>query len=789
MAYNLQIPGKFIERELWAIEEIAKLVPPGGIVVEVGSSLGLSSYTWAKSVDTSVTVYCIDVWENDAEYAKKLREKYQTDYSLENFRNFTERCPNIVTLPGFSPQDFAEWDKSIDVYCQNIDSQNTIIQDNISFWSQFVKPGGIICGFGYGEEFPDVKNKVDNLSQFYHVQPVIVEKFWCLVSDGNFERLNGVAKVKEIHGYEYELEIYEPPAILAPGDILQVSGKLKNLSGRDWNLFVDDVEIIKIGIQIYEENKTGHQEFRQTIGDDKLIDAGNVEFDFVLDTNQLQQGKIRLEFDVLAEFLYWFKDKGAKSKTVEVQILPIIAGNLNKVGNQLKRKGKLTEAIGEYRQAIELNPDFSWSYYNLGDALAKKGHIKEAIARYKKAIELNPKSALFNYQLSELLAQQKCDDEAVYFWQKADKFGFNKQFNQSIKSILAQRKSPESEKQDNSSLFNDISLYLSDLELERVQKYKQSKFPKKYIFITARYRTGSTYLHSLFSSICNIATFYEPLNEDIIRWLDSTDDASEKDKYVNSHTFKGNYFEEYKLLDRDILQKEHTVNFAKYKVIMSSLESFPKLKRYIKFLLASHTDAKKSTVLQFNKIDFRLAWFKVNFPNAIIVNLRRNSRDIYVSYIGVYEKATSTKINPLTTDLGVLVYLNNYINFLGDMTSYKFTKDDFNNYEKIYLTNQLSNVWADKFADIIIDYESLVENPVDILGKILAHIPNFNLEFTEEIIPPRKDRINIWHNYHSEDWFQKCEEKCDHIFKQILSLQPTQNIEINNKLSRNTWLK
>jgi tetratricopeptide (TPR) repeat protein len=421
MTYNLRIPGQFTERELWAIEEVAKLVPSDGVVVEVGSSLGMSSYVWAKNVHPSVTVYCIDVWENDPEYAQQLGEKYQTDYTLENFRSFTEKCPNIVTLPGFSPQDFAEWDKSIDVYCQNIDGPKTIIEEDINFWSQFVKPGGIICGFGYGEEFLDVKNKVDNLSQFYQVEPVIVEQFWCLVTDGNFERLNNVTKVKEIHGYEYELEIPEPPPLLAPGDFLQVSGKLKNISGRDWNIFVDDVEVMKIGIQIYEENKPGRQEFREVIGYDKLIYDAHIEFYFVLDTNQLQQGRIKLVFDLVAEGCYWFQEKGARSKTVEVQILPRTAGNLNKVGNQLKRKGKLAEAIGEYRRAIELNPHFSWSYYNLGDALAKQGNINEAIAEYRRAIAFNSNSALYFHSLGKVLAQKSELKEAANCYENSIK--------------------------------------------------------------------------------------------------------------------------------------------------------------------------------------------------------------------------------------------------------------------------------------------------------------------------------------------------------------------------------
>ena len=399
MTYNLRIPGQFTERELWAIEEVAKLVPSDGVVVEVGSSLGMSSYVWAKNVHPSVTVYCIDVWENDPEYAQQLGEKYQTDYTVENFRSFTEKCPNIVTLPGFSPQDFAEWDKCIDVYCQNIDGPKTIIEEDINFWSQFVKPGGIICGFGYGEEFLDVKNKVDNLSQFYQVEPVIVEQFWCLVTDGNFEKLNGVAKVKEIHGYEYELEIPEPPALLAPGDFLKVSGKLKNISGRDWNIFVDCIETIKVGIKVYEEDKPQPQELRGFIGVEKLLNGETVKFKCLIRTDNWQQGNIRLLFDLVAEAWYWFEKKGSKSQSINLQLLPKTAASLIKVGNLLKREGKVSEAIAEYRQAIELNSNFSWLHYNLGEALEKQGNLNEAIASYSRAIELNPNSVFLYCEL------------------------------------------------------------------------------------------------------------------------------------------------------------------------------------------------------------------------------------------------------------------------------------------------------------------------------------------------------------------------------------------------------
>ncbi|CAD5946236.1 tetratricopeptide repeat protein [Planktothrix agardhii] len=206
-----------------------------------------------------------------------------------------------------------------------------------------------------------------------------------------------------LDAHQYELNISEPPALLEPGDLLKVSGKLKNISGRDWDIFIDDKETIKIGIQVYEENKPGRQEFRRSLGVDKFFDGATIEFECVIDTKPLKQGKIRLVFDVVAEGHYWFEDKGAKPETITVQILPRTAGNLIKIGNQLKREGRLVEAIANYRHALELNPNLSWLYYNLGDALEKQGNINQAVTNYYHAIDLNPNSFWLYYRLMEAM--------------------------------------------------------------------------------------------------------------------------------------------------------------------------------------------------------------------------------------------------------------------------------------------------------------------------------------------------------------------------------------------------
>ncbi|MDY7005641.1 MAG: tetratricopeptide repeat protein [Cyanobacteriota bacterium] len=53
------------------------------------------------------------------------------------------------------------------------------------------------------------------------------------------------------------------------------------------------------------------------------------------------------------------------------------AGQLLKQANQLKRVGRLDEAIALYHQVIEINPNFAWAYHNLGNAFVKQGHLDE----------------------------------------------------------------------------------------------------------------------------------------------------------------------------------------------------------------------------------------------------------------------------------------------------------------------------------------------------------------------------------------------------------------------------
>jgi protein O-GlcNAc transferase len=55
-----------------------------------------------------------------------------------------------------------------------------------------------------------------------------------------------------------------------------------------------------------------------------------------------------------------------------------------------ERQGRVDEAMAAYRRALELKPDYAEAHNNLGNALKERGQLDEAIAAYRRALELKP---------------------------------------------------------------------------------------------------------------------------------------------------------------------------------------------------------------------------------------------------------------------------------------------------------------------------------------------------------------------------------------------------------------
>jgi len=65
----------------------------------------------------------------------------------------------------------------------------------------------------------------------------------------------------------------------------------------------------------------------------------------------------------------------------------------NNLGTLFANKGRFDEAIENYRQAIQINPNYAEALDNLGHALTAQGRFDEAIENYRQAIQINPNYA------------------------------------------------------------------------------------------------------------------------------------------------------------------------------------------------------------------------------------------------------------------------------------------------------------------------------------------------------------------------------------------------------------
>ena len=91
----------------------------------------------------------------------------------------------------------------------------------------------------------------------------------------------------------------------------------------------------------------------------------------------------------------------------------------NNLGAGVGRRGQFDEAIGHYQKALEIKPDYAEAHYNLGNALADRGRIDEAIEHYRKALEIKPDYAEAHNNLGKALADRGQIDEAIVHFQKA----------------------------------------------------------------------------------------------------------------------------------------------------------------------------------------------------------------------------------------------------------------------------------------------------------------------------------------------------------------------------------
>ena len=270
------------------------------------------------------------------------------------------------------------------------------------------------------------------------------------------------------------------------------------------------------------------------------------------------------------------------------------------------------------------------------------------------------------------------------------------------------------------------------------------------IIITGRFRTGSTLLWNLFRHIDGVTSYYEPFNER--RWFDPHARGYGVDP---THRKVDDYWREYRGLT--ILSEYYCEEWTEKHLYMDGSFWAPKMKRYVELMIEK---APGRPVLQFNRIDLRLPWFRQNFPNALILHLYRHPRDQWCSTLVdprcFGKEGTIEQFAPQDK-----FYLRMWARDLKYHFPFLDEASVSHPYQLFYYLWKLSYVFGRAFADHSVAYEDIVNDPDRRLNQLLkfSRIEQYDLNRLKSLI--EKPKGGRWKTYADEEWFRRHESMCE----------------------------
>lgn len=149
-----EIPGFMHDEEAIALYELARSLPPGAHVVELGAWLGKSSVVLARGLkgNRGAQVHSIDPFSGEGD--ERSRTRYEDlasrlEHSLEaEFRANVRRggVEGLVTpIRGLSHEVARTWRTPIDLLFIDADHSYEAVLRDFDDWSPFVKAGGVIA--------------------------------------------------------------------------------------------------------------------------------------------------------------------------------------------------------------------------------------------------------------------------------------------------------------------------------------------------------------------------------------------------------------------------------------------------------------------------------------------------------------------------------------------------------------------------------------------------------------------------------------------------------------------
>jgi hypothetical protein len=275
------------------------------------------------------------------------------------------------------------------------------------------------------------------------------------------------------------------------------------------------------------------------------------------------------------------------------------------------------------------------------------------------------------------------------------------------------------------------------------------------VFVTGRFRSGSTLLWNIFRSIEGCHPYYEPLNER--RWFDPTRRGTRVD---GTHLGVSEYWREYDGLEH--LGNVFHDDWHKRNLYMDEGAWDPDLVAYIKGLVDAARPRR--AVLQFNRVDFRLPWLKRWFPRAPLIHVFRHPRDQWCS--SLVDITAFPKDGRLADfEAHDHFYLLAWVHDLRHRFPILDERAVEHPYELFYLLWKLSWLYGRRYSDHSVSLEGLIGEPEEEIRKLLEAVG-----MQETAVQPLVALITgqpqgRWRTYADDQWFAEREIRCEALLR------------------------
>ena len=119
----------------------------------------------------------------------------------------------------------------------------------------------------------------------------------------------------------------------------------------------------------------------------------------------------------IAQIDIWQNSETLWAHTLTVSPLSVVAHNNR--GRILAEQGETDRALGHFRRAVEIKPDYAHARYNLGNLLMQQGELARAEQHFRRALEREPRYAAALNSLGNCLVRQKREPESEEYYLRA----------------------------------------------------------------------------------------------------------------------------------------------------------------------------------------------------------------------------------------------------------------------------------------------------------------------------------------------------------------------------------